>query len=534
MAAIATPNTFSGTQSTFRVCPVTTFKVDLAAERLIIWNAVTAIVALTLGGTYALLIGLTRWPDIHLLDPAWFYRLLTAHGMNMLVFWMVFFEVAGLYFGACVLLNARLVGARLAWVAYALMLLGAVMVNLVIVLSGQTILGYKVYESGVMFSAYPPLKADPLFYLGYILFAVGAILACCLFLATLVMAKYERRYEGSMPLAVFGLLTAAIIALFTLFSGAVALIPTFLWRLGVGEVDPGAYRVAFWGFGHSAQQVNLSAMIAIWYSLATLTVGAKPVNEKLSRFAFFLYILFINLGSIHHLLVDPGLGTPFKFFNTSYAMYLAVLGSLIHAFSIPAAVEVTMRKKGYNKGLFGWLLNAPWKEPGFSALIFSLFIFGFIGGPTGVVLGAGQLNLLAHNTWRITGHFHATVVGGTTLAFMGFTYYVIPLIFRRPLFARRLAQWQPWVYGIGLILMTTMMTWAGYLGAPRRHWDVTFTDAAKVGLPVTLQPLLNLTLTLTGIAALIAVTGGIMYVVVCVGSLFMPKREARALSPLEA
>ncbi|HKZ69731.1 MAG TPA: hypothetical protein VJ020_06610, partial [Anaerolineales bacterium] len=107
MAAIATPGSFSGTRSNFRVCPVTTFKVDLAAERLIIWNAVTAIVALTLGGTYALLIALTRWPDIHLLDPGWFYRLLTGHGMNMLVFWMVFFEVAGLYFGACVLLNAR-------------------------------------------------------------------------------------------------------------------------------------------------------------------------------------------------------------------------------------------------------------------------------------------------------------------------------------------------------------------------------------------------------------------------------------------
>src|SRR3972149_9587431 len=120
--------------------------------------------------------------------------------MNMLVFWMVFFVVGGLYFGACGLLNARLVGARLAWVAYALMLLGAVMVNLVIVLSGQTILGYKVYESGVMFSAYPPLQADPLFYLGYILFAVGAVLACCLFLATLVMAKYEKRDGGPLAL----------------------------------------------------------------------------------------------------------------------------------------------------------------------------------------------------------------------------------------------------------------------------------------------------------------------------------------------
>src|SRR3990172_1195402 len=521
MAAITAPNMFSGTQSTFRVCPVTTFKVDLAAERLIIWNAVMAIVALTLGGTYALLIGLTRWPDIHLLSANWFYRLLTAHGMNMLVFWMVFFEVGGLYFGACVLLNARLVGARLAWVAYVLMLVGAVMVNAVILWG----------RADVMFSAYPPMKAHWSFYLGYILFAVGAILACCLFLATLVMAKVEQRYEGSIPLAVFGLLTACIIALFTLFSGAVALIPTFLWSLGIGEVDPGAYRVTFWGFGHSAQQVNLSAMIAIWYSLATLTVGAKPVNEKLSRFAFFLYILFINLGSMHHLLVDPGLGSAAKFFNTSYAMYLAVLGSLIHAFSIPAAVEVALRAKGYNKGLFGWLLNAPWKEPGFSSLMLSLFIFGFIGGATRLVLGAGQLNMLAHNTWRITGHFHATVVGGTTLAFMGFTYYVIPLVFRRPLFGKFLVRWQPWVYGIGLIIMTIAMTWAGYLGAPRRHWDVTFSG---VTIPVDVQPLMNLMLVFAGIGALIAVTGGIMYVVVCVGSLFMPKREARALNPLEA
>jgi cytochrome c oxidase subunit I len=234
---------------------------------------------------------------------------------------------------------------------------------------------------------------------------------------------------------------------------------------------------------------------------------------------------------MHHLLVDPGIGTPAKFFNTSYAMYLAVLGSLIHAFSIPAAVEFAMRKKGHNKGLFGWLLNAPWKEPGFAALIFSLFIFGFIGGPTGVVLGAGQLNLLAHNTWRITGHFHATVVGGTTLAFMGFTYYVIPLIFRRPLFAKKIAQWQPWVYGIGLIILSISMTLAGTLGAPRRHWDVTFTNAA---IPVQLPSLMNLMLTFAGIGAIVAATGGAMFIVVAVGSLFMKKREARALSPLEA
>lgn len=521
MATLALPQAFAGGQSEYRTCPVLGLKVDMAAERLIIWNGVTAIVALLLGGIYALLIGLTRWPDVHLLSAPWFYRLLTGHGLNMLVFWIVFFEVAGLYFGSTALLNARLVGARLAWVAYALMLVGAVLANAMILMG----------KADVMFSAYPPLKADPLFYVGYILFAVGAILACCVFLATVVMAKIERRYEGSMPLAVFGLVTAAILALFTLFSGAVALLPTLFWSLGFGEVDPGAYRVAFWGFGHSAQQVNLAAHIAIWYSLAQLTVGAKPLNEKLSRFAFILYILFINLGSEHHLLVDPAIGTPHKIWNTSYAMYLAVLGSLIHAFSIPAAIEVALRKKGFNKGLFGWLLNAPWKEPGFSALMFSLFIFGFIGGPTGIILGAGQQNLLAHNTWRITGHFHATVVGGTTIAFMGLTYYLIPLIFRRPLFGKKIAQWQPWVYGTGLIVLSIAMTMAGYLGAPRRSWDATFSN---VQIPVQVPPLTNLMLTLTGIGVVIAATGGAMFVIVAVGSLLMPKREARALSPLES
>ena len=72
--------------------------------------------------------------------------------------------------------------------------------------------------------------------------------------------------------------------------------------------------------------------------------------------------------------------------------------------------------------------KAPWGQPGFPALIFSLFIFGFIGGITGVAYGTEQLAIKSHNTWAITGHFHATVVGGTTLAFMGLTYYVIPLI----------------------------------------------------------------------------------------------------------
>src|SRR5690606_28165509 len=150
-----------------------------------------------------------------------------------------------------------------------------------------------------------------------------------------------------------------------------------------------------------------------------LTVGAKPLNQTVCRSAFVLYILFINLASAHHLLVDPGVDAGWKIWNTSYAMYLAVLACLIHGFTVPASGEVSLRQECYEEGLFCWVFAAPWRNPGFAAFFLSLVIFGFLGGITGVTLGTQQINIIAHNTLRIPGHFHTTVAGGTSLAFMG-------------------------------------------------------------------------------------------------------------------
>src|SRR6185295_8982813 len=121
--------------------------------------------------------------------------------------------------------------------------------------------------------SYPPLQADPLYYVGIILFAVGALIVTCLFFASLVVAKREHTYEGSIPLVTFGALTAAVIAVITLLHGALIYIPTFLWSLGLMNVDPEIYRLVFWGLGHSSQQINVAAMVSVWYLLAGLTVG---------------------------------------------------------------------------------------------------------------------------------------------------------------------------------------------------------------------------------------------------------------------
>src|SRR3989338_10576716 len=306
----------------FRTCPITGKKVYAATKNLIWINAVTAVVFILVGGIMAFLVGMTRWPAVHLLSADLFYRFLTAHGLNMLIFWIIFFEIAGLYFGSSVLLNSRLAAPKVAWLSYILMLGGAVLVD-IMVFTGK---------ADVMFSSYVPLQADPLYYLGVILFAVGALTACGIFFGTLAIAKADKTYEGSLPLFTFGLSAAAIIAVFTLACGAIIYIPTFLWSLGViKNLDPAMYRLLFWGLGHSSQQINVTAMVSIWYLLVALTVGAKPVNEKICRTAFVLYILFINLASEHHLLTDPTLSPAHKVFNTSYFLYIAVLASMIHA-----------------------------------------------------------------------------------------------------------------------------------------------------------------------------------------------------------
>ena len=98
----------------FRTCQYTGLKVDVAAQSLIKANAVAAVVFLLIGGLMGLLVALTRWPAVHLLPAEWFYLVLTGHGANVLLFWIIFFEIAVLYFASAVLLNCRLPAPKLA------------------------------------------------------------------------------------------------------------------------------------------------------------------------------------------------------------------------------------------------------------------------------------------------------------------------------------------------------------------------------------------------------------------------------------
>jgi cytochrome c oxidase subunit 1 len=498
--------------TTYRTCPRSGLQFEAQAEKLMIANAVIAVVALLVGGILAIGVVLTRWPAVHWLAADTFYMVLTAHGIDMLIFWMIFFEMAVLYFCSSTLLRCRIATPTMAWIALAMMLIGAIMNNVAVFQGG----------SSVMMTSYVPMMAAPTFYLGLILFAVGALIGCFVFFGTLVIAKRDKTYEGSVPLVTFGAITAAIIAVFTITSGAIILIPTFLMSIGVVKaVDPLVYRTIWWAFGHSSQQVNVAAHISIWYAVAAICFGAKPMSERVSRGAFLLYILFLQLASAHHLLADPGMSTSWKIVNTSYFMYFAVLASMIHGLTIPGAIEVAQRAKGFNKGMFEWLRKAPWGNPVFSGMFISLIGFGFLGGISGVMMGTEQLNMLIHNTIYVPGHFHATVVVGTTLSFMALTYFLIPVLFRREMIVPGLAKLQPYLFGLSMYFFCLVMMGAGTLGVSRRHWDMALTGAA---LGYEWPGAAYLMMALVGLAGVAAIAGGGLYIYITVGSLLWGRK----------
>jgi cytochrome c oxidase subunit 1 len=180
-------------------------------------------------------------------------------------------------------------------------------------------------------------------------------------------------------------------------------------------------------------------------------------------------------------------------------------------------VELALRRQGHG-GLLGWLRHAPWSNPGFAALAVSLVLFGTLGGITGLTFGTEQLNMMVHNTLAIPGHFHATVVAGTSLAFMGIAYYVIRLIGLRELLSARIATLQIYLFGVGMAVFTVAMMWLGYFfGTPRRHPDVS-------SLPLIRSPFLEGSM---GVSGLLAVTAGGIFIALAVGSLLFGRRRDR-------
>ncbi|SDJ68701.1 cytochrome c oxidase subunit 1 [Halovenus aranensis] len=510
----------------FRTCSVTGLNIHRSAEVHVKLFGLTAVIAMIVGGLFAFSVAMTRWEVVGLIGEfEGYYRHLSMHAWNLLIFWMVFMEIAVLYVGGPIVLGRRLPLTKVAKAGWGIMVAGALAVNYFIwTLSGGS--------DAPLLTAYVPLDVPLGFYGGAILFLLGATVAALPFLVSIIQQKRED-WNGTLPLVAFGAFVTFVIAVQAILGGIAAFSYAFIWQAGIIDtINAGIYRQLYWIIGHGSQQINLLAMITVWYFLTHVVGGAVVASEKVSRTAFIMYLFFINLGAAHHLMVDPGLSAGWRIFNTSYAFYGAAFASMIHAFAIPAGLEAGRRQRGLGGGLFGWLTSAPWKNPIFASTIFSIILFGFLGGITGVLMGQMQLNMTWHNTYATVGHFHATVALGTTLAFMGLVFFVIKTMFQRNFISDRLALLVPYGYAAAMGLASLLMVYIGILyGVPRRTSQVV---SNIIGSEFSLSAAEPLFLIL-GPMTLLAIIVGAVFVLVAVGSLLGGSRttesDAQALLP---
>jgi heme/copper-type cytochrome/quinol oxidase subunit 1 len=149
--------------------------------------------------------------------------------------------------------------------------------------------------------------------------------------------------------------------------------------------------------------------------------------------------------------------------------------------------------------------DAP-QRPLRAALLSSLLLFT-AGGVLGFLIRGANV--------VIPAHYHGSIVG-VTLAFMGMAYLLLPRLgYAAP--SGRLPTWQPWIYGSGQLLHILGLAISGGYGNIQRK-----TAGGAQGLH-NLPEILGMGM--MGLGGLIAIIGGLLFVIVMVRALWFLPRE---------
>ncbi|MBU1237917.1 MAG: cbb3-type cytochrome c oxidase subunit I [Gammaproteobacteria bacterium] len=310
---------------------------------------------------------------------------------------------------------------------------------------------------------YIPILRQPVFFAGLLLAGAGFALAMLRGMATIRVAGDPAR------LAV--LLSALI--------GAAAFVATVLaWATLPDTLEgQGYFEMLFWGGGHVLQFQHALLAALAWLWLAQ-ELGVSP------RLTFFTSSLVFALAALPVLAV-PVILLAAPAGSGQYIAYFARLMEFGHPLLLPLMVLALIAL---------WRARSQ-SSPAKSALAASLTLF-IVGGVLGYLIRG--VNVV------IPAHYHGAIVG-VTLAFMGLTYVLLPKLgFGEA--NGRMARWQPYVYGGGQLLHVLGLAWSGGYGVQRK---VAGAEQMLVTLPQKLG------MGLMGLGGLIAVIGGVMFVLIC-------------------
>ncbi len=432
--------------------------MDASASRLPlanIWIAFITFALAALMGLYQVAERSGLFPKIEIIEL--YFRSVSSHGVIMGFVLTTFFIMGFGYWVASSSLKIPLWGGKgLGWLGFFISLSGTAMAAIMLFTG----------KASIMYTFYPPLKAHPLFYIGATLLVVGSWVWCLQMVMT--MNAWKKQNPGApVPLAMYGMTANAILWFITSLGVASEVIFQLIpWSLGwIETVDVGLARTLFSWTLHAIVYFWLIPAYIAFYTLVPKAAGGKLFSDEFSRISILMLLIFSVPIGMHHLYVDPMQSAGWKFVHM-IGTFMVAVPTLITGFTVIASMEVAGRLRG-GKGLFGWIKALNWSNPMVLAGGLSLLMLT-IGGWGGLVNASYSLDVAVHNTQWITGHFHLIFAGTTVIMYFAIAYYIWPSLTGKPLFSRKMALLQLWLWFIGMLVLTLPWHILGLIGQPRR------------------------------------------------------------------
>jgi cytochrome c oxidase subunit 1 len=405
------------------------------------------------------------------IDAQRYYQFITMHGMIMVVYLLTALFLGG--FGNYLI--PLMVGARdmvfpflnmlsyWFYLASVLILCGSFFVP-----GGPTGAGWTLYPPQAILPGTPGVEWGIIVMLiSLVVFIAAATMGGLNYVTTVLQARTRGMTLMRMPLTVWGIFVATILALLAfpaLFvSGVMMLFDKTLGSsffmpavVSMGQHlnhqggSPLLFQHLFWFFGHP--EVYIVALPAFGIISDLVSVHARKCIFGY-RMMVFAIVIIGGLSFVvwaHHMYVS-GMHPLFGFFFATTTLIIAV----------PTALKV------YNWTLTLWRGDIHLTVP----MLFALgFISTFVlGGVTGLFLGNVSVDIPLSNTYFVVAHFHMVMGVSPVLAVFGGIYHWFPKISGR-MFNETLGKLHFWITFLGAYAIFFPMHYLGILGMPRRYY----------------------------------------------------------------
>jgi len=449
------------------------------AKIIAIQYAITAIgigiVALVMSWLMRLQLGFPH--SFAFINPSNYLQFVTQHGMIMVIYLLTALFLGG--FGNYLI--PLMVGARDMVFPYVNMVSYWVYLSAVLLLvasffvtGGPTGAGWTLYPPQAILPGTPGATWGIILMLvSLALFIIGFTMGGLNYVVTVLQARTRGMTMMRLPLTVWGIFTATILALlafpalfvsaimmlFDLLLGTSFFMPALVSMGQQSEHTGGSpllFQHLFWFFGHP--EVYIVALPAFGIVSDLLSVHARK-NIFGYRMMVWAIVAIGGLSFIvwaHHMYVS-GMNPYFGFFFATTTLIIAV----------PTALKV------YNWVLTLWHGNIQLTVP----MLFAIgFIFAFIhGGLTGLFLGNVTVSVPLSDTMFVVAHFHMVMAVAPIMVVFGAIYHWYPKITGRML-DDTMGKWHFWITFLGTYAIYLPMHYLGFLGVPRRYYAVTGTD----------------------------------------------------------